>query len=98
MAFSDYKNIGQILQKYPLKFRRERFLPDVQLELPSLVMDDLNFALERQGAQESELFFRESFIFPFLQQAWKRHKALKLWVNQALVYDNDLFGEPGYKK
>ena len=57
-----------------------------QLELPALFMENLNFSLERQAVQESEVFFRESFIFPFLQQAWRRHPKLKLWVNQTLKY------------
>ena len=93
MAFSDFKNIEQVIQLYPLQIRRERFLPGVQLELPVLFIENLNFSLERQAAQESEVF---SFIFPFLQQAWKRHPKLKLWVNQTLKYDDNLFGEPDY--
>ena len=96
MAFSDFKSIEQVIQLYPLQIKRERFLPGVQLELPALFMENLNFSLERQAVQESEVFFRESFIFPFLQQAWKRHPKLKLWVNQTLKYDDNLFGEPDY--
>jgi len=96
MAFSDFKSIEQVIQLYPLQIKRERFLPGVQLEPPALFMENLNFSLERQAVQESEVFFRESFIFPFLQQAWKRHPKLKLWVNQTLKYDDNLFGEPDY--
>ena len=96
MPFSDFKSIEQVIQLYPLQIKRKRFLPEVQLELPALFMENLNFSLERQAVQESEVFFRESFIFPFLQQAWKRHPKLKLWVNQALKYDDNLFGEPDY--
>jgi len=96
MPFSNFKSIEQVIQLYPLQIKRERFLPEVQLELPALFMENLNFSLERQAVQESEVFFRESFIFPFLQQAWKRHPKLKLWVNQTLKYDDNLFGEPDY--
>ncbi|MBC8235885.1 hypothetical protein H8E77_40590 [bacterium] len=96
MPFSNFKSIEQVIQLYPLQIKRERFLPGVQLELPALFMENLNFSLERQAVQESEVFFRESFIFPFLQQAWKRHPKLKLWVKQTLKYDDNLFGEPDY--
>lgn len=96
MAFSDFKSVEQVLEKYPLILKREKFLPDVHLELPPWFLDNLNFALRRQAAQESEIFFRESIIFPFLQQAWKRHQKLKLWLNVPLFYSSELAGEPDY--
>jgi hypothetical protein len=90
MAYSNFKNIEQVIQIYPLQIRQERFLPEVQLALPDLFIDNLNFAMERKSVQESETFFCESFIFPFLQQAWKRHEKLKLWSHQALDFDENL--------
>ena len=96
MAFSDFTKIEQVIQLYPLQITRKNFIPDVVFEPPTLFLEDVNFSLEKQAVQESERFFRESFIFPFLQQAWKRHPGLKLWINQALKYDDKLFGEPDY--
>lgn len=96
MAYSDYKSIEQVLHDYPLQIRRERFLPEISLELPDWFLDNLDFSLNRQAIQESETFFKESFIFPFLQQAWKRHGKLKLWSHHALNVDEKLNGEPDY--
>jgi hypothetical protein len=96
MAFSDFKNVTQVLQKYPLEVIRESFLPDVPIDLPAQFLADRNFLLNRQSEEESEMFYRESFIAPFLQLAWQRHPGLKLWVNRALRYDDTLFGEPDY--
>jgi hypothetical protein len=97
MAFSDFKNIKQVLQYCPtVKLRLARFLPDVQLELPDLFIENLNFALDKRTMFENEAFFCESFIFPFLQQTWKRHDQLKLWSHQELFYDDNLSGEPDY--
>ena len=96
MAYSNFRNIKEVIQIYPLQIRREKFLPEVSLELPDLFIDNLNFALELQAIEESETFFCESFIFPFLQQAWKRHKNLKLWSHRALDFDENLNGEPDY--
>ncbi len=45
---------------------------------------------------ESDTFFRENFILPFLHQAWKHHWKLKLWSHRSLVYDRELYGEPDY--
>ena len=96
MAFSDFKTIDQVIRQYPLQIRREQFLPDVSVPLPPLVLENFNFSLQNQGEQESEVFFRESFIYPLLQEVWKRHARLKLWVNQKLEYDDVLQGEPDY--
>jgi len=96
MAFNDFKSLEQVVQKYPVRIKRERFVPEVRLKLPAWFVENLQFSQKRQGAQESEMYFRESFIFPFLHQAWKRYPKLKLWVNQALRYDETLSGEPDY--
>ena len=35
MKFSDFENVEQVIAKYPLELRQERFLPDeVSSELP----------------------------------------------------------------
>jgi hypothetical protein len=96
MAFSNFKSVGQVIAQYPLKYKRKIFLPDVSIEPPELFLENINLALERQAEDENEIFFRESFIFPFLQQAWKPYKNLKLWSHQKLVYDENLSGEPDY--
>ncbi len=96
MAFSNFKNIQQVIQKYPLRIKRAGFLPDTPIELPEWFLDNLNFSVNRQPAHTSEAFFCESFIFPFLQQVWKRHGTLELWSHQSLAYDDELLGEPDY--
>ena len=96
MAFSDFQNIEQVISQYPLEIRSGKFIPDVELELPDLFIENLNFSLEMRSVDESEAFFRENFIFPFLHQAWKRHRKLKLWSHRSLVYDQELYGEPDY--
>ena len=96
MAFSDFQNIEQVISQYPLEIRSGKFIPDVELELPDLFIENLNFSLEMRSVDESEAFFRENFIFPFLHQAWKRHRKLKLWSHRSLVYDRELYGEPDY--
>jgi hypothetical protein len=96
VAFSDFQTIEQVIGRYPLKVRQERFLPDVKAELPGWFIENLSFLLDMRALDESETFFSESFIFPLLQQAWKKHRKLKLWSHRILAYDNELFGEPDY--
>jgi hypothetical protein len=96
MAFSNFKSVSQVIEHYPLRYKREDFLPDLPIEVPEWFIENIKFALHHQAENENEFFFRESLIFPFLQQAWKRHNLLKLWSHQPLVYDDNLCGEPDY--
>lgn len=96
MAFSRFKNIEQVIKKYPLKIQKEKFLPAVEKLLPSCFIEDLNFLIEMKSFDENENFYGESFIFPFLREAWKGHRKLKLWIRRTLVYDDELSGELDY--
>jgi len=96
MSFGNFETIEQVLAKYPLKVQKNNFLPDITLQPPALFLENLTFALRMQTDNESEMFFREYFIAPFMVEAWKRHPHLQIWSNNALKYDSDLFGEPDY--
>ncbi|MBC8228118.1 hypothetical protein H8E77_01055 [bacterium] len=96
MPFSGFKNINMVLEKYPLKIKREKFLPDTMLELPDWFIENLNFSIEKRQINENEFFYCEAFIYPFLQEAWKRHPKLQLWSHQSIYYSDELSGEPDY--
>lgn len=96
MSFSEYKSIDAVLHKFPLSVDLEDFLPDRSLELSDEFLSELAFTLKQFLDYQSEMFFRESLIFPFLLQAWKRHPGLQVWSSQSLKYDDTLYGEPDY--
>jgi hypothetical protein len=96
MKFSDFKSVEEVQAKYPLVITKTKFLPDVELSPSDAFKEDLQFALTVQNSVESEMFFREYFIAPFMRETWKRHPTLKLWVNRKLAYKNELTGEPDY--
>ena len=96
MAFSQFENIEQVIKKYPLKIQHRKFLPAVEKPLPSSFIEDIQFLLEMKSVEENESFCTESFIFPFLREAWKHHRQLKLWTHRSLRYDDELCGEPDY--
>ncbi|ETW96291.1 hypothetical protein [Candidatus Entotheonella palauensis] len=97
MSYSDFKTLEQVLSAYPLQIQRLRFLPDTRVELPEWFLDNLDFSLRTQSESESEEFFCENFIYPFLHQAWKHHaEKLKLWSHRPLNVDERLFGVPDY--
>ena len=96
MAFSQFENIEQVIKKYPLKIQQKKFLPAIEKPLPSAFIEDIHFLLAMKAIEENESFFTESFIFPFLREAWKHHRQLKLWTHRSLMYDDELCGEPDY--
>lgn len=96
MAFSEFKNINSVLKSFPLKIKREKFLPDAEQALPVWFIENINFAIQNKPINANEFFLCESFIYPFLQEAWKQHQTLQLWSHQTIYYDEQLSGEPDY--
>jgi hypothetical protein len=97
VKFSDFENVEQVIAKYPLELRQERFLPEeASTELPEWFTRNLRFLLDMKSVDENEAFLSEGFVFPFLQEAWQRHRKLKLWSHRALAYGTELYGEPDY--
>ncbi len=60
MAFSDFQNIEQVISQYPLEIRSGKFIPDVELELPDLFIENLNFSLESSRDRHVRCRFRTS--------------------------------------
>lgn len=96
MKFSDFKSVEQVIAKYPLARKKTRFLPNTTIEPSEWFIEDIDFALSMQTDVESEMYFRECFIFPFIRYIWKRYPTLKLWVNRNLAYKDELTGESDY--
>ena len=96
MKYSEFESIEHVAQHYPLRSIKQRFLPDYVIDVPDWFQERLNFALEKQGDVESELYFREYIISRFIEEAWILHPNLKLWVNRKLEYKDELTGEPDY--
>lgn len=97
MAFTDYKNIEQVLRKETVKVLNDRFLPDhLSLALPEWFLNDLTFSLSIKSSQENEAFYEEFFIVPFLKEIWKQHRRVKVWSHAYIEYDDDLRGNPDY--
>ncbi len=96
MKFSKFKSVEDVTKKYSLVVTKAHFLPNVEFTPSPAFLEDLNFMLSMQTPVESEMFYRENFISPFMRQVWKRHAKLKLWFNRKLAYKDELTGEPDY--
>lgn len=96
MAFRDFKSVDAVLAEYPLVLRPGPVLPEVRLDVPDHLLDNLRFALDRRSPSESEAFYTENFVYPFLQLVWKRYPRLHVWSHRPLAGDARLTGEPDY--
>jgi hypothetical protein len=98
MKFSDFKNIAEMLAHFGLVVQASRFIEfdKIQpLELPSLVLDDLEFMLANRGNTDMEAYACEALIFPILKEAWKRHPKAKLFSHPQIKFE-DLILVPDY--
>lgn len=96
MAFSDFKHINMVLQKYPLRIKREQFIPERTIDISEWFAENLDFVMKKRQVNDNEFFACEVLIYPFLQEAWKRHPDLQLWIKQAIQDTPELSGEPDY--
>ncbi|NJO15901.1 MAG: hypothetical protein HC877_09165 [Thioploca sp.] len=97
MAYTDFKDIYTVFQKYGIKAKTENIFPSrLHKDVPDWFCENLTFALEIKKIHESEAFCREGFIYPFLQEGVKLHRHLNLWSHQLLSCDEELNGYPDY--
>ena len=96
MAFSQFEHVNMVLEKYPLRIKREPFLPDRAIEIPSWLAENIRFGLEKKQMNDNEYFYRETFVYPVLLEVWKRHRQLRLWSHQSIYYTEELSGASDY--
>jgi hypothetical protein len=99
MAYTDFKNLGQVVKKYQIKVKNTYFLPnDILITAPNVLHQDIKFAIEQGLYRASEIAIGEQLIYPILKEVWKNHfvKQLLLWSHTAFSFDNTLSGIPHY--
>ncbi len=96
MAFRDFKSVEAVLREYPLELTQESLFSETRAAVPAPFLDDLRFALDRRAPGESEAFYTENFVYPFLRLVWRRHPRLHVWSHRPLAIDERLSGEPDY--
>ncbi len=96
MAFRDFKSVEAVLREYPLEVVQESLFSEARVQVPVPFLDDLRFALDRRAPGESDAFYTENFVYPFLRLVWRRHPRLHVWSHRPLVVDERLSCEPDY--
>ena len=97
MAFSDFKTISEVQEKFNIKYSYSDFF-DVQAKDPSeQFLKELEFSQQHFDFLSSEGSRCEVVIFPILREIYKDYtENYGLWVKKSITYDEILNGTPDY--
>ena len=97
MAFSDFKTISEVQEKFNIKYSYSDFF-DVEAKDPSeQFLKELEFSQQHFDFLSSEGSRCEVVIFPILREIYKDYtENYGLWVKKSITYDEILNGTPDY--
>ena len=99
MAFSDFKTISEVLEKFRITYTVQDF---VQIDNASCTpseqfLEEFEFCTQHIDIYASEAARCEAIIFPILKEVYKPYaKDYALWIKKAISYDETLNGTPDY--
>ncbi|MDE0313325.1 MAG: hypothetical protein OXM61_00355 [Candidatus Poribacteria bacterium] len=97
MAFSDFKTISEVQEKYNIKYAYNDFF-GVEAKDPSEhFFKELEFSQQHIDFFTSEGSRCEVVIFPILREIYKDYaENYGLWIKKTITYDEILNGTPDY--
>jgi hypothetical protein len=97
MAFTEFKNLGQILRLHDISVQKKNFITATPQEIPARLVEDVDFVLKYVNYDSSEAAICENLIYPVLFQVWKRFlDTLALHSHRTWQVDASLTGIPDY--
>ena len=96
MAFSKYKEIGQVQQEFGISLLEQSFIPEEVVAPSEAFRREFEFTLSSfpiisEGART------ETIIFPVLREVYKDyHHSFTLWIEKPLSFNAQLSGTPDY--
>ena len=97
MAFTEFKNLGQILRLYDISVEKKNFIVFPPQEIPARLVEDINFVLKHVNYDSSEAAICENLIYPVLFQVWKDFLGtLALHSHRTWQVDSSFAGIPDY--
>ncbi len=97
MAFSDFKNISEVQEKYNIKYKEDVFFEAREIQPSENFVKDLDFYRENIDVFSSEASRSEVIISPILREIYKKYyKKYSFWIQKSIVCDNILCGTPDY--
>jgi hypothetical protein len=98
MAFSNYKTLELIKEKYPqIVVINEKIIPQ---NLPELLVNPLlaeEIEMNLLTYRSNEYYATEGLVSPVLRAAWRKYmNEINFWTHQSITYDDDLSGVPDF--
>lgn len=97
MAFSDFKKISEVQEKFRIKYSADDFVK-VEASNPSeQFLQEFEFSMQHINILSSEASRCEAVIFPILREVYKGYaNTFVLWIKEPITYDDTLNGTPDY--
>lgn len=97
MAFTNYKNIADVLKSFPLSYQEQDFIQNIKFEGDEYFASRLNTVIQEGIVFNSEYAICENIISPILTEVWRGYiQSFLIWSHQPLNYDENLSGVPDY--
>lgn len=99
MAFSDFKTISEVLEKFRITYTVKDFVEIDENSCPpsEQFLEEFEFCTQHIDIYASEAARCEAIIFPILKEVYKPYaKDYALWIKKAISYDEILNGTPDY--
>ena len=97
MAFSDFKTISEVQEKFRIIYTEDDFVEAEPSNPSEEFLRDFEFTREHINVFASEAARCETIIFPVLKERYKTYAdRYALWVKQSITYDDILNGTPDY--
>ena len=97
MAASKFKILEDVLRHYKIRSAKEQFEINTKIDVPNLLVDDIDFVLKYITYRISSESTCESIIYPILKEAWKPYlETFTLWSHRAIEMDDESTAYPDY--
>ena len=98
MAFSDFKAIPDVQERFDIKHVENDFVRIEETAAPSAqFLQELEFSRQHINIFASEGARCETIIYPILREVYKGYaESYALWVKKSLAHDEILSGTPDY--
>ena len=97
MAFSDFKTIPEVQERFKIKYIRNDFVEPEDLDLSAQFLQDFEFTQQHINIFASEAARCQGIIFPVLREVYRAYtNHYALWIEKFISYDETLSGTPDY--
>ena len=97
MAFSEYKDIGEVQIEFNIKLKDESFVFAEDVPPPEIFLHEFDFTRENLPVFTSDGARTEAIIFPILREVYKDYSdKFVLWIQKSFTYNAKLNGTPDY--